>query len=176
MRQQQEYSRRDADKRSKRNRALQGLFDQPDVKNWPQTVFRNLSRKVQSCHVCPSFHPQLKEKSSPLVPPGSSAPSPLRCGISLWHTVGQSHCYGEERVRLLSGSGKTLTLIKNWVLARTQNANIPILCFLHLGNCSSNCKSSSRQEEALKLSYNSKGLLQTGGEEDIPCLSCLSER
>lgn len=36
--------------------------------------------------------------------------------------------------------------VKNWVLARTQNANIPTLHFLHLGNCSNNCQSSSRQD------------------------------
>lgn len=35
--------------------------------------------------------------------------------------------------------------VKSWVLARTQNASIPILHFLHLGNYSNNCESSSRR-------------------------------
>lgn len=63
--------------------------------------------------------------------------------IPLWHTLGHLHCYREVIVRLLSGSGNSVTLYENWVLARTRlllHAHIQILHVLLLRNCSNHFK------------------------------------
>lgn len=60
--------------------------------------------------------------------------------IPLWHTAGHLHCYREVRVGLLSGSGNSMTLCKEPVLARTRYANIHIVHVLQMGNCSNHFK------------------------------------
>lgn len=80
MRQQFERSGRKTDIRRKSNRALQGMFDQPHVKTWPQCLKTPPERpRAAMCVLTSSSqasHLQLREQTllSPLVHPGSPAP------------------------------------------------------------------------------------------------------
>lgn len=91
--------------------------------------------------------------------PFPSSSSRLISSCPLWH-LALAHSGSIPLIQrgFWSVLGKLWASLKNWVLTGTQNANIPVLHFLHLGNYWSNYKSSSRQEEALWLNYNSKGL------------------